>query len=169
MFSTAKRVFNTSSPTFKWTAPTFMIFECSLDNERFRNCGQGKTGEWTGNNIPDGLHNFKVKATDSYGNLMEAGIRGWIVDTIPPVITFTNAPEKTNGSPVLTWRSSEQAEFDCKLDDGRYENCGNGTTGRWSESNVRDGRRRLSVIARDSAGNLDTASHTWTVGRYMLY
>ena len=165
MFRAPKRIFNTSSPKFEWTAPTFMMFECTLDNERFRNCGQGQTGEWTGNNVPDGLHNFKVRATDGDGNVVEAEIRGWIVDTIPPVLTFTNAAEKTNDSPVLTWRSSEQAKFECKLDDRPYENCGEGINGRWSKNNVPHGRHRLSVRGRDSAGNLGTTSYTWFVGK----
>ena len=88
-----------------------------------------------------------------------------IVDATPPTISFNNPPSKTSGSPQFTWRSSEEADFECALDRGPYENCDNGTTGRWSKNNVPHGSRHLSVRGRDSAGNLGTTSHTWFVGK----
>ncbi len=143
-----------------------MQFECSLDDKQFKPCGEGLTGQWTGTNVPDGRHNFKVKGTDSNGNEVEAEVRGWIVDAVPPVITYIRPPTKTNGSPEITWRSSEQATFECSLDGGPYENCGNGLNGRWFKNNVRGGSRVLSVRGRDTVGNLGRSrSHTWTVGK----
>ena len=167
MFTDATQIFNTNSPTFKWTAPTTMTFECSLDNERFRQCGRGRAGQWRGNNVPDGSHNLRVRGTDSDGHELEVEIRGWTVDTIAPIITFTSAPEKTNDSPLLAWRSSEEADFECSLDRGPYENCRSGIGGRWSKNNVRHGPHSLSVRGRDSAGNMGTTIHTWNVGKVL--
>ena len=93
-----------------------------------------------------------------------------ILDTDPPVVTFTNPPTKTSGSPELAWRSSEQATFECSLDRRPYENCGSGMSGRWSKDNVRDGPHVLSVRGKDTVENLGrTASHTWTVGKSRTY
>ena len=167
MFTDATQIFNTNSPTFKWTAPTTMAFECSLDNERFRECGRGRTGQWRRNNVPDGSHNLRVRATDSDSNELEVEIRGWTVDTIAPIITFTSAPEKTNDTPLLTWRSSEEVEFEYRFDNGRYENYGKGTNGRWSKNNVGHGPHSLSVRGRDSAGNMGTTIHIWNVGKVL--
>ena len=154
-----------SSPVFKWSAPTTMTFECSLDDESYRPCGKGTTGQWVGNNVPDGQHSFKIKATDSVGNVVETEVRGWIVDTVVPTITFVDAPVKTNGSPMITWQSSEQADFNCSLDGGPYVTCGKGILGQWSENNIRDGSHRLSVKGEDAAGNVGSNSLTWIVGK----
>ena len=153
---------------FRWNAPTTMTFECSLDDGMYKPCGQGQTGQWTGRNVPDGQHNFKVKATDSVGNVVETEIRGWVVDTVAPTITYSDAAAKTNGSPFITWRSSEQAEFECSLDRGPYENCGIGMNGQWRKDNVPDGRHILRVRGTDPAGNVgNPAGHTWIVGKFL--
>ena len=89
-----------------------------------------------------------------------------ILDAVVPVITFINPSPKTDGSPEFTWRSSEQATFECSLDRGPYEDCGSGMNGRWSKDNVRDGRHILSVRGKDTVENLGrTTSHSWTVGK----
>jgi hypothetical protein len=168
VFTQRKRIFR-DSPRFTWTAPTTMTFRCSLDGGTYRSCGRGLTGTWTGNNVPDGQHSLKIRATDPSGNVVEAEISGWIVDTVSPTITFSDDPAKTSGSPMITWRSSEQAEFECSLDGGRYEKCGSGMNGVWSKDNVGDGRHTLSVRGIDSAGNSGTpARHNWDVGMFLM-
>jgi hypothetical protein len=147
-----------------------MQFECSLDNEQFKSCGEGLTGKWTGINIPHGRHNFRVKGTDNFGNIVELEVRGWTVDAVPPMITFTDAPLKTNSLPTLTWRSSEKATFECSLDSGSYENCGSGINGEWSEWIVREGSHVLSVRAKDLVGNIGRpTTHSWIVGKFLSY
>jgi hypothetical protein len=87
-------------------------------------------------------------------------------DAIGPVLTFTNPSDTSSSSPMFTWRSSEQANFECSFDGRRFENCGSGITGRWSENNVRDGSHVLSIRGRDSVGNLGrTTTHDWIVGK----
>ena len=169
-FTEAPRL-TTSSPVFKWSATTSMRFECSLDGQQFTSCGEGLTGQWTGTNVKHGRHNFKVRGTDSKGNVVEAEVIGWLADTIPPVITFTNAPDKTNTSPLLTWQSSEQATFQCSLDNGPYVNCGSGVRGQWrSQRNLRAGEHTFSVRGTDLAGNTGReTSHTWIVGTFQSF
>ena len=168
MFTQRRRIFK-NSPTFTWTAPTIMTFECSLDGEMYKPCGRGRIGTWTGNNVPDGQHSLKIKATDDAGNVVEAEIRGWIVDSVAPTITFVDNPAKTSGSPFITWRSSEQADFECLLDSGQYENCSSGMNGLWSKNDVKDGPHVLFVRGTDPAGNLGgPVSHRWIVGMFLI-
>lgn len=89
-------------------------------------------------------------------------------DTVPPVISFTNAPSVTNKYPRFTWTSTEQATFECSFDGERYGNCSSGVEGVWSKDNVRDGRHVLSVRGKDLAQNLGRpAQHTWIVGKIL--
>ena len=147
-----------------------MEFECSLDDRRITSCGEGLTGQWTGTNVQHGRHNFKVKGTDNKGNIVEAEVRGWMVDAISPTITFTDAPGKTNNLPQLTWRSSEEATFECKLDNEPYKGCGSGVNGEWSQKIDREGRHVLYVRGRDAVGNTGPSStHSWTVGTFLSF
>ena len=82
------------------------------------------------------------------------------------MITFDNPPTTTDGSPQFTWRSSEQADFECSLDSGPYENCGSGISGRWSKNNLGHGSHRLSVRGKDTVENVGRERiHIWTVGK----
>ena len=68
------------SPVFKWRASKEMDFMCSLDNESYEPCGEGITGEWRRNNVPEGSHVFAVRGKDSRGEvLVESTLKGWIV------------------------------------------------------------------------------------------
>ena len=90
-------------------------------------------------------------------------------DSVPPVITFINPSRRTNGSPQFTWRSSEQADFECSLDRGPYERCGSGVNGRWSKDNIRDGSHVLSVRGKDTVDNVGSpTTHSWVVGKFLL-
>ena len=95
-----------------------------------------------------------------------------IPDGIVPRLTFINAPVKTSGSPIFSWRSTEQATFKCSLDNGIFEDCGSGTSGTWKKEGLGDGRHALRVKAIDSVGNEGpSVTHIWTVGKrfYCLF
>ena len=94
----------------------------------------------------------------------------FVLDGTPPVVTFINPPGKTNNSPQLTWRSTEQATFECSLDNEPYVNCGSGVRGQWSQRNLREGEHTLSVRGTDLAGNTGReTSHTWIVGTFQSF
>ena len=145
-----------------------MTFECSLDNEEYNPCGRGKSGQWTKNNVQDGQHNFRVKGTDGDGNVVVAEVKGWIVDTVSPTIKFTNAAPKTDASPFFSWTSSEQTKFQCSLDGGPYEDCGDGYQGEWRKDNIGKGSHVLSIVGTDRAGNQKSVKHPWTVGKILM-
>ena len=89
-----------------------------------------------------------------------------MLDAVAPTITFIDPPATTGRSPEFSWRSSEQATFECSFDGGSYEDCGDGISGRWTENNVRDGSHFLIVRGRDVVGNLgEITTHTWIVGK----
>ena len=56
-----------------------MSFECSLDNEAYKPCGKGRFGQWSGDNVPDGQHIFKVKGSDN-GQVLTVATHSWDVD-----------------------------------------------------------------------------------------
>ena len=83
-----------------------------------------------------------------------------------PVVVFTKAPSKTNASPLIEWKSSESANFDCLLDNPPYFPCGRGTMNSWTRKNVADGQHTFKVRATDNEGNVgEPAVHIWTVGK----
>jgi hypothetical protein len=88
---------------------------------------------------------------------------------MPPVITFVSPPSKTDSSPAFTWRSTEEAVFECSFDGRSYGDCGTGTNGQWRRDNVRDGRHTLLVRGRDTVGNLGRpTSLSWDVGTFLI-
>ena len=66
-------------PVLKWQSTTEMTFECSLDNDVYKPCGDGRSGQWNGNNILDGPHVLKVRGTDSDGNVLVIASLRWDV------------------------------------------------------------------------------------------
>jgi hypothetical protein len=66
-------------PVLEWSSTTEMTFKCSLDNKEYEPCGDGRSGQWNGNNIPDGQHVLTVRGTDSDGNLLVSARLGWNV------------------------------------------------------------------------------------------
>jgi hypothetical protein len=66
-------------PVLSWNSTTEMSFKCSLDNEKYKPCGEGRSGQWTGNNVPDGQHVLKVRGTDSDGRVLVADTLRWKV------------------------------------------------------------------------------------------
>lgn len=69
-------------PVLKWESTEEASFHCSLDNNPFFDCGEGRSGQWIGRNISDGPHSFKVRATDTAGNIATPKSWSWIVGTM---------------------------------------------------------------------------------------
>ncbi len=94
----------------------------------------------------------------------------FFADTSRPVITF-DKPDPTTPQTDLgvTWKSSEDAEFECALDNpNQYEPCGRGRTGGFQRDNLPDGRHRLYVRGKDDVGNVGLPSvYTITTGMKM--
>ena len=91
------------------------------------------------------------------------------VDNKAPVVTFSadSTNESTTGTPSFSWTSDERASFQCAIKGvTAFEDCGTGTSGTWSKSNVPDGKRTFLVRARDEFGNQNEPySFPFDVGR----
>ena len=67
-------MFTKNNPSFNWTSSELAKFKCALDDGQslgqsdFVDCGEGNTGQWTGENIPDGVYRFLVYGTDNMKN-----------------------------------------------------------------------------------------------------
>jgi RNA polymerase sigma factor (sigma-70 family) len=82
-------------------------------------------------------------------------------DTTAPVVRFTRAPASTTQTPTaqIAFTSSERdATFSCRLDAAPYASCKSPV----SLTNLAAGGHTFSVRAKDEAGNVGTASATWT-------
>ena len=89
-----------------------------------------------------------------------------ILEIVDPVITFVSPPKVTNHYPVLKWLATTEMTFECSLDNGAYEPCGDGRSGHWNGNNVLDGPHVLEVRGTDSNGNvLVVSSIRWNVSR----
>ena len=90
-------------------------------------------------------------------------------DSVAPRIEFNQLPDSSDTSPQFSWTSNEQANFECSLDDGEYENCGGGYDGRWRKENVPGGGHKFSVRGTDANGNAaEPVEHTWNIGKLKI-
>ena len=88
----------------------------------------------------------------------------FLLDSTPPELTITKSPNPSSSSPTVEWRSTEPVDFKCIFDDGQSFDCGNGTTGSWTGSNVPDGSQRFVIEGKDKVGNTGRFTVTWTKG-----
>jgi hypothetical protein len=137
---------------------------CSLDGASYTACASPKS--YTG--LSQGSHTFRVEALDAAGNVSSPTSWTFIVDTIPPTVTFTQTPPKpdTNTGPTFKWTGNDGANgsgvaaYFCKLDSGSWQFCSSPDT----LSGLSLGSHTFQVEAVDWAGNLSTAaSYTWLI------
>ena len=99
-------------------------------------------------------------------------IKCFHLDTSLPVITFDKPdPKKPEKDLSVTWKSSEDADFECALDSPfDYKKCGNGKTGAFQKDDLPDGEHKLYVRGKDDVGNVGKPSvYTVTTGITQLY
>ena len=84
-----------------------------------------------------------------------------VVDTTPPVITFTDNPAESNttGNITITWTSDENVTWECYLIMASITAPINCSNARWSEYNLERGNYTLNITACDDAGNKAFLSH----------
>ena len=89
-----------------------------------------------------------------------------ILDTTPPIVTFSQPPPLTKAVAQLRWISNENAVFHCSLDNADFVDCGEGVSSLWVGTALRDGEHTLKVRATDDAGNIATPQRwTWRTGK----
>lgn len=145
-----------TSASFSFTTSTVVSIECRVDANAFAPCTS--PASFTG--LTDGDHTFTVRATDSASNVGSASYP-WRVDTVAPVVTITSAPAALSGSTSasVAFTVSEAATVTCALNGGTAEPC----SSPWPLSGLAQGAQSLVVTATDAAGNVGTATATWSV------
>jgi len=158
---------NVTSATFTFTAdkPNSTL-ECQLDGGSWEPCGTNSTGTspaYTGLTETPNPHQFRVRATDQYGNVGGDGNPGgggydWRVDLTAPVPTFVDKPAQPSNdvSPLFTWESDEPVQLaQCRIKvngaTGPWNACDSLTSQQFTE--LADSEYEFAIRTLDIAGN----------------
>jgi hypothetical protein len=150
-----------TSAAFTLAATETATFECALDGAPWTACSSSVS--YAG--LAYGQHTFSARATDALGNVdATPATYAWtIVDQTPPETTITSAPTGTvtSQSATFAFTASESATFACSLDGAAAAPC----TSPVSYSGLAGGAHTFTVVATDTAGNVDAspATQTWTI------
>ena len=134
---------NDATPTFEHTTEPGATVECTID------------GTWgCDSELPDGPHTVEVTATDAAGNTGTA-THSWTIDTVAPVVTLDSVPPdpSNDATPEFAYSAEHGAHVECTIDG--TESC--------DAPELADGPHTVEVTATDAAGNVGTASYSWTV------
>jgi hypothetical protein len=149
---------NSSAASFSFGADEPAAFECSLDGAAFATC----TSPRAYSGLADGSHTFRVKATDTAGNVGPVASSTWRVDTAAPSVTISDGPPSVTADTdaELTFAANEPSTLECSLDDDGFSAC----TSPKAYSELADGGHTFRVRATDAAGNAGAAAtRSWTV------
>ena len=123
-------------------------FECALDKGSFSYC----TSPFAPGPLPDGEHQFKVRATDPAGNRdPSAATRTFELDATPPLLTIESGPEGVveSSSVSFAFSADEAATFSCIIDGKASAKCQSPV----HYAGLADGNHVLRLDATDTAGN----------------
>jgi len=130
-----------------------------------------KTWSYTSGTLPDGSYTVQSSATDNAGNLQATPAQIAVtIDNAPPVTTITAKPASVSklSAASFSFTANEPASFSCTLD-GTTAPCAcssaTPTSCTVNYGGLGSGSHSFAVLAKDSAGNLETAAKTdsWTV------
>lgn len=145
----------TSSASFEFeSTELWSTFKCRLDSGDWTAC----TSPQSYTSLPDGPHQFEVRARDKAGNTdATPATASFAIDATAPETTISSAPSGTiaTGSASFGFESSEEeSAFECRLDPGEdsgWESC----PVPQFYSGLADGPHEFEVRARDKVGNTD--------------
>ena len=140
------------SPSFEFDSDEAgSTFECSLDGSAFSPC----SSPFRPHLLPDGRHNFSVRASDEASNTDPTpATRAFVVDTTPLDTSIDSGPQgpTNDNTPSFGFSASEpRSTFECSLDAGAFSPCASPLT----TVPLSDGSHSLSVRAIDQASNVD--------------
>ena len=149
-----------TKPIFTFSANKTSTFKCSLDGGAETTC----SSPYTTPTLTQVSHTLTIAATDSAGSReTNPPSYTWTVDTTPPVTTIESKPPSDSNSTEakFSFKASESATFECKLDGGSFKSCSSPDT----LSGLAQGAHTFEVRATDLAGNKETTpqSYMWTV------
>ena len=155
---------------FEFEANEPATFVCSLDGAPYAPC----TSPIEYLNLSPMLHQFRVKATDQFGNVGVATMYEWeTLDVTPPDTELLSWPSDPSGSSTARFEFAgtdnvtviegevQLLEFECRLNEGAWFTCVSPA----NLINIQPGLTTFEVRAMDSEGNVDPspAGYAWTV------
>jgi hypothetical protein len=150
-----------AAPTFAFSATEpGSSFRCRVDGGAFSACSSPRTVAA----LSDGMHVFRVRATDAGGNTdATPAVRSFEVDTTPPETTIDSAPKaRTKRRRASFEFSSDEpgSSFECSLDGAQFAACDSPFARK-----VKRRRHSFEVRAADPTGNVDgtPAEYSWKV------
>lgn len=141
-------------------------FQCSLDQGPFFDCVSPHVTP----DLPDGPHEFTVRAVRSSGEAHDSRSHRWTIDTTAPTITFTQAPESATTLTSATFSFdivdsiSGLGSFECSLDSVIVDCAGLS----YSFDLLAIGPHVFRVTATDNLANSRTIEHTWTINEPVI-
>ncbi|HEU5063333.1 MAG TPA: RHS repeat-associated core domain-containing protein [Solirubrobacterales bacterium] len=136
-------------------------FQCSMDQGAFGPCASPSSYQA----LADGVHIFRVRATDAFGNQDESPVeRNFEVDTEAPQTEITSSqPSYTSGQQTsVEFSASEPAStYQCSFDGGELESCQSPYV-LPENLHLGSGWHTFTVVATDTAGNVDATPAKWT-------
>lgn len=150
----------TNVATWTWDFSTSepATFKCSKDDGAFYLC----SSPFTWSDMPSGDHSLSVYADDPAGNRSAVASQSWTVDTIRPSLTVVSAPPlvapETTATFVFTV-DDPSAVVGCALDGAAPVPCSSPAV----YTDLAPGGHAWTVYATDHAGNVGTATHTWSI------
>ena len=140
--------------------------ECKLDDGAWAACSSSTQARYQGLSLADGPHSISVRATNAKGFTSEVATYAWIVDTIKPVVKFTEQPDAATHDRTATIAfEGEDANpimtVQCKVDNGTTFDCASPL----KLTKLAFGQHSVNVTVRDVANNWSLTTHTvsWTV------
>ncbi len=141
---------NDTTPQFDFSSTdATATFECQIDGvAAFAPC----TSPFTSAALADGNQTFRVRATDTVGNIGGDSTFGWFLDTVLPTVVITAEPSalSNNKNPAITFTTGgAPVATECQLDGGTFAAC----SSPFALTNVADGSHTITVRVTDAASN----------------
>jgi outer membrane protein assembly factor BamB len=143
-------------------------FRCTLDGTPETCSGFGSSSYETGE-LADGSHTFSVTAVSPVGVAGPPATVIWTVDNDDPVVTINSNPPSTTAATAGTFTFSAKdataVTYQCAIwanyysYDATYTSC----SSPYQTGNLSPGNYTFAVQATDEAGNVGSATYSWTI------
>ncbi|UYL09303.1 Ig-like domain-containing protein [Bdellovibrio sp. SKB1291214] len=138
-------------------------YECELDGGGYSACTTGKSYS----SLADGSHTFKVRATDSAGNIGTATTYTWTINTVSPMASITASPDNITNQTTANFSfyatppsGGSISSYQCNLDSAGWATCSSPK----SYTGLTQGSHTFEVRSIDNLSNVsDATSYTWLI------
>lgn len=158
---------NVVRPTFTFNAEAGASVQCSIDAGAadYGSCSAAAAHQ-PGADLGQGSYTFRIRATDAVGNSSVA-TRTFSIDTTKPAITITGGPSGPANlpRPTFTFNPEAGATVRCSIDSGTpaFGACSGPGDQHRPAADLGQGAQTFRVEATDAAGNVETATRSFTV------